>query len=249
MMAAATVARLLTCRSAAASILANMRLVSVNVSLPRTVTHEGKSVATGIFKQPVQRRVPLRTLNLEGDGQADLRVHGGPDKAVYVYPVEHYEFWSQELKRDDFPPGQFGENFTVSGMQEETVHIGDVFSIGQALVQVTQPRVPCFKLGIKMASPKFPRQFLQSRRSGFYLRVLKEGEVQAGDSIELVKEDPERMSVRRVLELAFFDLQDMEGLRKVLRIEALSRSWREDFHEQLSKVQRGPNDQPGNPKA
>ena len=172
-----------------------MKLLSVNVSLPRDVLHMKKTVSTGIFKESVVGRVMLRTLNLEGDGQADRENHGGLYKAVYAYSTEHYEHWKRELRRSDFTPGQFGENFTVQEMSEDDVHIGDVFRVGGALVQVTQPRAPCYKLGLRIGMPQFPKLFLASGRVGFYLRVLEEGEVGAGDVVERVKLDPERMTV------------------------------------------------------
>ncbi|MGH7563069.1 MAG: MOSC domain-containing protein, partial [Gemmatimonadota bacterium] len=143
------------------------QLLSVNVSLPRPVEHEHETVWTGIFKEPIAGRVALRRLNLDGDRQADLSVHGGVDKAVYAYPVEHYDHWRRELGRD-LPFGQFGENFTVSGMLEASTSIGDVYLIGTAVVQVTQPRTPCFKLGIRMGDRRFLRPFLASGRTGFY---------------------------------------------------------------------------------
>ena len=147
-----------------------MKLVSVNVSLPRDFARGDKTVQTGIFKEPVEGRVMLRTLNLDGDGQADLEAHGGIYKAAYVYSLDHYAYWRRELGRDeDFPYAQFGENFTVEGLTEDTVHVGDVFRIGGALVEVTQPRVPCFKLGLKMELEGFEKRFLHSRRSGYYL--------------------------------------------------------------------------------
>ena len=161
-----------------------MKLLSVNVSQPKEVLHNGKRIKTGIFKEPVSGRTMMRRLNLDGDGQGDPTVHGGVHKAVYVYTVEHYHYWKQELGRDDLTYGKFGENLTVEGMLEGTVHIGDVFQIGEALVEVSQPRVPCFKLGIKMMDPQIVKPFLQSERVGFYVRVLEEGEVGAGDAIE-----------------------------------------------------------------
>ena len=167
-----------------------MQLVSVNVSLPRPVQFEGRTITTGIFKEPVHGRVMLRTLNLDGDGQADPSVHGGPDKAAYVYPLEHYERWKSELGREDLSFGQFGENFTVTEMPESRVRVGDVYRIGGAVVQVTVPRSPCFKLGLKMGSKDFPKLFLTSGRFGFYLRVLEEGDVGAGDRVELLRTDP-----------------------------------------------------------
>ena len=145
-----------------------MKLISVNVSLPKTVHHRGKAVSTGIFKEPVSDRVMLRQLNLDGDGQADLRGHGGIYKAAYAYSIENHEYWQRELGRDDFGPGQFGENFTVEGMTDDVVHVGDIFKIGGAVVEVTQPRVPCFKLGIKMGrvrpKRKLSRRFRRARR-------------------------------------------------------------------------------------
>jgi MOSC domain-containing protein YiiM len=152
-----------------------MRLVSVNVSLPKLVEFRGQAVSTSIFKEPVGGRVLVRRLSLEGGWQADLRSHGGLNKAVYAYPLEHYARWSEELGRDNLRPGQFGENLTVEGLTEDAARLGDVFRVGGALLQVTQPRYPCFKLEIKMGDPLFPRRFLASGRTGFYLRVLEEG--------------------------------------------------------------------------
>jgi len=216
-----------------------MRLVSVNVSQPKRIAIDSQnSVMTGIFKEPVRRRVMLRTLNLEGDGQADLTVHGGPDKAVYAYPIEHYDYWQGTLKRKDFPFGQFGENFTVEGMSEDTVHIGDIYRVGGAVVQVTQPRVPCYKLALKMEMPAFPQIFLSSGRSGFYLRVLQEGEVGAGDEIEQVQADPAQLSVRDILHLAFFDKDNAELIREALKVRALSAAWREMLDERLVSQSR-----------
>ena len=222
-----------------------MKLLSVNVSRPREVAHGRKTVRTGIFKEPVAGRVVLRELNLDGDGQADLVNHGGLHRAVYAYPVENYDYWGRELSRDDLSFGQFGENFTVDGMTEEDVHIGDVFRVGDALMEVSQPRPPCFKLGIKMAMPRFPKLFLASGRVGFYLRVLEEGEVGAGDEIERVRRDPERLTVRETSHLLFFEGEDLEGARRALRVPALSPGWRESFGERL--VAAG-DDELGTPK-
>ena len=212
-----------------------MKLLSVNVSLPKDITYRDKTISTGIFKEPVQGRVMLRALNLDGDGQADLVAHGGIYKAAYVYPIEHYDYWQHELGRNDFTPGQFGENFTVDGMLEDNIHIGDVFRIGAALVEVPQPRVPCYKLGIKMGSPQFVKTFLASGRVGFYFRVLQEGEVGAGDVIERVKADPEQLTVRAAHQLLYFDKENVEGLQKALRISALSPGWRDSFEKLLAK--------------
>ncbi|MCZ6660877.1 MAG: MOSC domain-containing protein [bacterium] len=173
-----------------------MKLLSVNVSLAKEVPYKGKTITTGIFKEPVEGRVMLRELNLDGDGQADLKAHGGTYKSVYVYSIENYNYWKRELGRDDFTFGQFGENFTVEGMLDDEVHIGDIFRVGDALVEVTQPRVPCFKLGLRMGMVEFPKLFHKGERPGFYLRVLEEGEVGAGDVFERVETDPERVTVR-----------------------------------------------------
>ncbi|MBA2714432.1 MAG: MOSC domain-containing protein [Rubrobacteraceae bacterium] len=213
-----------------------MKLLSVNVSPPKEVAHGGKTVTTGIFKEPVDGRVMLRTLNLDGDGQADLTGHGGIYKAAYAYSVENYDYWKRELGRTDFTFGQFGENLTVEGMLEDEIHVGDVFRAGGALVEVTQPRVPCYKLGIKMGLRGFEKTFLASRRVGFYLRVLEEGEVGAGDAFDRVRADPGRMTVREICHLLYFDPENLEGASKALRIRALSPGWRRSFEERLAKT-------------
>ena len=211
-----------------------MKLLSINVSLPRDITFRGRTVSTGIFKEPVAGRVLLKRLNLDGDGQADLVAHGGVYKAVYVYSIENYAHWKKELHRNDFAYAQFGENFTVNGMLETDIHIGDVFRVGTALVEVTQPRVPCYKLGIKMGMTQFLKPFLESCRVGFYLRVLEEGEVGAGDEFTLVKSDPIQMSINRICHLYYFDRTNMEDRLQAIRIEALSPGWREGFEDQLA---------------
>lgn len=213
-----------------------MKLLSVNVSRPREVAHGSETVTTGIFKEPVEGRVMLETLNLEGDGQADLVGHGGIYKAAYAYPVENYEYWKRELGREDLAFGRFGENFTVEGMQEDEVHVGDVFRVGNALVEVTQPRVPCYKLGIKMGLRGFEKRFLVGCRVGFYLRVLEEGEVGAGDVFDRVETDPRRMTVREMCHLLYFDPENLERAREALRIRALSPGWRQSFEERLAKT-------------
>ena len=216
-----------------------MKLISVNVSQPKEVNHNGKVITTSIFKEPVAGRVRLRRLHLEGDGQADLESHGGVNRAVYVYTLENYDFWKKELKRDDFSFGQFGENFTVEGMLEDRIHVGDYFRVGCVLVQVTQPRAPCFKLAIRMNMDKFPKLFLASNRVGFYLRVLEEGEVGAGDDIDLVRTDPNRMTVSEINKLLYFDVNNLIDARRALAIEALSAGWRESFEERLTKAGTG----------
>ncbi len=211
-----------------------MKLLSVNASSPADVVHGGKTVTTGIFKEPVYRRVMLGMLNLDGDGQADLVGHGGIYKAVYAYSVENYDYWKRELGRTDLAFGQFGENFTVEGMLEDGIHVGDVFRVGGALIEVTQPRVPCYKLGIKMGLRGFEKEFLASGRVGFYLRVLEEGEVGAGDILDRIRTDPERMTVREICRLLYFDPGNLAGARRALRIRALSPGWRRSFEERLA---------------
>ncbi len=171
-----------------------MHIVSVQVGKARAVEHRGRSVRTGIFKDPVLFRVHVGRLGLEGDVQADLRVHGGPEKAVYAYDLSGYAYWRTKLGRD-LPHGQFGENLTVDGMPETEVRLNDVYRAGSTLLQVVSPRSPCFKLAMKMEQPDFPKAFLQSRRTGFYLRVLEEGDLGAGDAITLVTRDPGAPSI------------------------------------------------------
>jgi MOSC domain-containing protein YiiM len=209
-----------------------MKLVSVNVSLPKLVEFRDQAVSTSIFKEPVSRRVLLRRLSLEGDWQADLRSHGGLNKAVYAYPLEHYASWSRELGRDDLRPGQFGENLTVEGLTEDKVHLGDVFRVGSVLLQATQPRYPCYKLGIKMGDSSFPKRFLASGHTGFYLRVVEEGELGAGDMIELA-ERSDGLTVRELWHLVLVDKENVEGARLALRCQTLAPEWREPLEERL----------------
>ena len=217
-----------------------MKLLSVNVSLPKEIQVKGKTVRTGIFKEPVDGRVKVRTLNLEGDGQADLVGHGGLFRAVYVYSFDNYAYWERELRRDDFGLGQFGENLTVEGMSDEDVHAGDIFRIGTALFQVTQPRVPCYKLAIKMDAEGFYSRILASGRLGFYFRVLEEGQVAAGDAIEKVEVDPVGLTINQLNKLMYFDKDDFDGAREALRVEALSPGWRVTFEKRLSKSEASP---------
>ena len=212
-----------------------MNLISINIGLPREITHGGQTVTSGIFKEPVAGPVRLGRLNLEGDGQADLRVHGGADKAVYVYPFEHYAFWAGELGRDDFSHGQFGENFTTRGLLEDGVCIGDVFEIEETRVQVTQPRTPCFKLGIRMAEENFPERFTSANRTGFYLRVLEEGMIAAGDAIEWVERAAGSMSVRDVFRLRHGASGTRAEYERAACLPALSSSWRTVFEKRLAE--------------
>jgi MOSC domain-containing protein YiiM len=212
-----------------------MKLISLQVGLPREVHWQGQSVMTGIFKEPVAGPVMLRKLNLDGDAQADLTVHGGPTKAAYAYPVEHYEFWRNELPDMDLPYGMFGENFTTEGLLEQDVQIGDRFRVGGAEVVVTEPRVPCYKLGIKFGRSDILKRFLVSRRSGFYFGVLREGEVQIGDTIERLGGDENGVSVADIIRLYAFERDDLDGLRRAIAVETLPESWRGYFRHQLAK--------------
>ena len=190
-----------------------MKLVSVNCGLPREVVWHGRSVTTSIYKEPVQGRIALRTLNLDGDRQSDLTVHGGKDKAVYCYPLEHYEYWKVELPGHALPMGAFGENFTTEGLTEDFVHIGDRLSVGSAEVVVSQPRLPCYKLGIRFKSDDMVRRFLASRRTGFYLAVTREGEVGTGDEVTVLDLDPSSISVSEINRLYISKEYDEKDLR------------------------------------
>jgi len=212
-----------------------MTLISINVGLPREIIHGGQAISTGIFKTPVAGPVWLGRLNLAGDGQADLRVHGGTDKAVYVYPFEHYAFWAGELERRDFSHGQFGENFTTEGLLEDEIRIGDVFRIGVARVQVTQPRTPCFKLGIRMNDKNFPLRFVAANRTGFYLRVLEQGMVKAGDAIDRVERAAGSMNVRDVFRLRHAG-GTREEFERATRLPGLASSWRAAFEKRLTEM-------------
>ena len=215
-----------------------MQLVSVNVALPRTVTWKGRTVQTGIFKTPTNGRVRVRTLNLEGDRQADLSVHGGPDKAIYAYPSEHYDYWRGEFPDMELPWGMFGENFTTMGLLEGEVNVGDTFGIGTAMVMVTQPRVPCYKLAAKFGREDIVKRFLASGRSGYYLKVMQEGEVGAGDVIELISRDGHAVTVADVANI-YRDGTDKLGLlQRVVQVEALPENWRDHFQQQIEQLQR-----------
>ena len=213
------------------------RLLSVNVSLPKEIIHKGKKISSGIFKEPVKGRIKVNSLNLEGDGQADLLAHGGNFRAVYVYSYDNYAYWEKELNRDDFKYGQFGENFTVEGMSDDEIHVGDRFKIGSALFEVTQPRVPCYKLAIKMGEEGFYNQILSSGRLGFYFRVIEEGDVGAGDIIEKVSEDTQEMTINEVNSLLYFNKDDFNGIEKAIKIKALSPGWKTSFEDRLAKAE------------
>ena len=216
-----------------------MQIVSLNIGLPRDVVWHGRTVTTGIFKEPVAGRVALRRLNLDGDRQADLSVHGGPFKAVYCYPVEHYAPWTEELGGGALPMGAFGENLTTEGLDEDDVHIGDEFSIGTARVVVTQPRMPCYKLGIRFQDDGMVKRFLASRRTGFYLAVVREGDLGAGDAIARAAEDPQRLRVADITRLYVaraFDRDDAATAKKALDVAALPESWKEYLRDRLADV-------------
>lgn len=213
-----------------------MKIISVNVGLPREVNWKGRTVSTGIFKESVTDRVMVRSLNLDGDGQADLTVHGGLEKAVYVYPFEHYDYWRTELPDTDLTMGNFGENFTTTGLKEEDLNIGDRFQIGGVELMVTQPRMPCYKLGIRFGRADMVKRFLASRRTGFYFRVLQEGEVVAGDTLALVSRDENNITVADITQLYTREKNDPELLQRATQLEALPESWRDYFQEQVRRA-------------
>jgi len=212
-----------------------MKILSVNVGLPREVRWQGKLVTTGIFKEPIEGQVMLQTLNLDGDRQADLTVHGGANKAVYDYPSEHYSYWRTELPGVDLLWGMFGENFTTEGLLEETVYIGDRFRIGDAEVIVTEPRMPCYKLGIKFGRADMIKRFLASRHTGFYFAVVRGGMVGAGDAIELIRREQQEISVADITRLYAFEKNDLSGLRQAIGVEWLPDNWKGYFQHQLEK--------------
>jgi len=212
-----------------------MKILSVNVGLPREVSWQGKFVTTGIFKEPVKGPVMLRTLNLDGDGQADLTVHGGVSKAVYAYPSEHYAFWRTEFPEMNLSWGMFGENLTTEGLLEDAVYIGDRFRVGQTELMVTEPRMPCYKLGIKFGRADLIKRFRASRRSGFYFAVMREGMVSAGDALELIGREQQDISVAAITRLYAFEKDDVKALRRAVEVEALPENWKGYFRHQIEK--------------
>ncbi len=213
-----------------------MRLLSVNVSQPIAVEIGDQRYHTGIYKSAVAGRLWLGRAQLAGDGQADMENHGGPNRAVYCYPHEHYAYWSIQLGRDDFEYGQFGENLTTQGLLEKAVCVGDAFQVGEAIIQITQPRVPCYKLANKLEIPDFAKTFLQANRSGFYARVLEEGSVGAGDAILPLQKDPVGMTVAEVNAALYLDKGDRAAVERALQIEALSPGWRRSFEKLLTRA-------------
>ena len=210
-----------------------MKVVSINVGLPREVEWRGKTVRTSIFKEPVAGRVRVERLNVEGDRQSDLTVHGGADKAVYAYPAEHYAFWREDLPGMDLPWGAFGENFTTEGLIEDSVRIGDQLRVGSAEFVVTQPRMPCFKLGIRFGRPDMVKRFLHSGRTGFYLAVAREGEVAASDVVSLVARNDHAITVADIVGLYTADATNQDLLRRAAELPALPEGWREYFRKRL----------------
>jgi MOSC domain-containing protein YiiM len=223
-----------------------MKLVSLNTGLPREVKWHGRDVTTGIFKEPVEGRVALRTLNLDGDRQADLRVHGGEFKAVYCYPLMHYDYWKKELPGRELPMGMFGENFTIDDgegrLREETVFLGDRFSVGTAEVVVTQPRLPCYKLGIRFGSDDMVKRFLASGRTGFYVAVVREGEVGVGDEMKVIGRGAEGVAVSEITRLYVaktFGEAEIRAVRRALEVKELPESWKAYFKERLGYAASG----------
>jgi MOSC domain-containing protein YiiM len=208
--------------------------ISLNVARPRLVVYQGKTINTGIFKEPVSGPVQLRTLNLDGDRQADLGVHGGPYKAVYGYASEHYPFWRQELGVD-FPWGMFGENFTTTGLSEDDLHVGDRFQIGAAIVMVRQPRTPCYKLAAKFQRDDMLERFLLSGRSGFYFSVEQEGTVAADDDFQLLKRNEDGITIAEMNRLFVREKYNQRLLRKAIDTEAVPDNWRNYFVERLHR--------------
>ncbi len=216
-----------------------MKLISLNTGLPREVTWRGMNVTTGIFKQAVAGRVALRKLNLDGDRQADLAVHGGEYKAVYCYSLAHYDYWKKELPGRELPMGSFGENFTIDDVVEDSVHLGDRFSVGSAEVVVTQPRLPCYKLGVRFQSDDMVKRFLASGRMGFYLAVTREGEVGAGDEVKVIARDPNAVPVTEITRLYIakrYGNDELTSVRRALQVAALPESWKEYFRARLAQA-------------
>lgn len=203
-----------------------MKVISVNVGLPREVVWRGITVQTSIFKEPVNGPVAISRLNLAGDQQADLTVHGGSDKAVYAYPAENYDYWRNELPEVSFSSGKFGENLTTEGLREETLFIGDRLRVGSAVLMVTQPRMPCYKLDLRFDRNDMTRRFLMSGRSGFYLSVVEPGEVSAGSRVEILGRDPHRVAVTDIVRLYLGQTRDPELLKRAITVSSLPQNWR-----------------------
>ena len=216
-----------------------MKVISLNVGRPKEIVSDGKTIRTGIFKQAVEGRVRVTALNLDGDEQADLTVHGGPSKAIYVYPAEHYDFWRKELPEMSLPWGMFGENLTTVGLLEKDINVGDRLCVGSTELRVTEPRLPCYKLNVKFHREDMVKRFLKSRRTGFYCAVLREGEIGAGDRIEFLGREPGKLTVADITRIYAFDKGDATTLQRAVALEALSKDWRDYFRDRLTKISRG----------
>jgi len=211
-----------------------MKVISVNVGKPQVVLWNGREVLTSIFKHPVGGPVDVAPDNLAGDAQSDLTVHGGPTKAVYAYPSEHYSFWRGEYPAVDFAWGQFGENLTLEGLNETTLHVGDRLRVGTAELTVTEPRMPCFKLGVRFGHMDVVKRFKDARRPGFYLAVTRAGTVAAGDGVEIVERNPHRVSVTDIVRVHLDDKHDWDTMERALKIECLPAQWRGEFAARLA---------------
>jgi MOSC domain-containing protein YiiM len=211
-----------------------VQVISVNVGYPREVAWKGKSISTGIFKAPVQGRIMMRTLNLDGDRQADLSVHGGLEKAVYAYATEHYPYWRQELPEEELPWGAFGENLSIEGLSEAAINIGDRFRIGNAEMMVTQPRFPCYKLNLKFGRDDMVKRFLNSRLSGIYFSVVQEGEIGAGDSVERIHQDDHNVTVADIVQIYVGEAED-DLVHRAIQVPALAACLREDFQQKMER--------------
>ena len=216
-----------------------MKVLSVNVGLPRKVLFNGQTITTAIFKDPVKGPVMLRKINLDGDKQADLTVHGGVDKAVYSYPAEHYDYWRKQYPNIDIIWGMFGENFTTEGLMEDTVNIGDQVQIGSAKLVATQPRMPCYKLGVRFGLMEIIRRFLSSGRPGIYFKVLKQGEVKTGDKIEIIEKDKNNVSVKDIVRLYINrdHVDNIETMRRAIKISALPEGWKYEFQQNIEQLE------------
>jgi MOSC domain-containing protein YiiM len=217
-----------------------MKVLSVNVGLPRKVLFNGQTITTAIFKDPVKGPVMLRKINLDGDKQADLTVHGGVDKAVYSYPAEHYDYWRKQYPNIDIIWGMFGENFTTEGLMEDTVNIGDQVQIGSAKIVATQPRMPCYKLGVRFGIMEIIRRFLSSGRPGIYFKVLKQGEVKTDDKIEIIEKDKNNVTVKDIVRLYINrdHVDNIETMRRAIKIDALPEGWKHEFQQNIEQLER-----------
>ncbi len=215
-----------------------MKVLSVNVGLPRKVIFNGQIITTAIFKDPVKGPITLRKLNLDGDRQADLTVHGGIDKAVYSYPSEHYDYWHKQFPGTEIMWGMFGENFTTEGLFEDAVNVGDQFQIGSAKLVATQPRMPCYKLGVRFGRMDVIRRFMISGRPGIYFKVIKEGEVKTGDKIENIKRDENNIKVKDIVSLytGRSNKDNIEMMRQIIRIRDLPEGWRYEFQQRIGQL-------------